>query len=80
VKVANKVLLGTAVGAGMLALSAASASATIVCSGNVCWHTTAGRPASRLRLMESPKPFRVAEIKTPGARPGVSIVPAERPL
>ena len=39
-KVASKVLLGTAMGAGMLALFAASASASIVCSGNVCWHTT----------------------------------------
>ncbi len=39
-KVASKVLLGTAMGAGMLALSAVSASATIVCSGNVCWHAT----------------------------------------
>jgi hypothetical protein len=36
----SKTLLGIAMGAGVLALSAASASATIVCSGNVCWHTT----------------------------------------
>jgi hypothetical protein len=36
----SKTLLGTAAGAGLLALSAASASAAIVCSGNVCWHTT----------------------------------------
>jgi hypothetical protein len=35
----NKVLLGAAMGVGMLALSAISASAAIVCSGNVCWHT-----------------------------------------
>ena len=27
-------------GAGLLALSAASASAAVVCSGNMCWHTT----------------------------------------
>ena len=36
----SKTLLGTAAGAGLLALSAVSASAAIVCSGNVCWHTT----------------------------------------
>jgi hypothetical protein len=35
----GKSLLGTALGAGMLALSSMSASAAIVCSGNVCWHT-----------------------------------------
>jgi hypothetical protein len=37
-KTRDKVLLGATVGAGMLALSAASASAAIVCSGTVCWH------------------------------------------
>lgn len=31
-------LLGAAVGAGILAFSALSASAAVVCSGNVCWH------------------------------------------
>ncbi|HLL27483.1 MAG TPA: hypothetical protein VKT73_07505 [Xanthobacteraceae bacterium] len=31
-------LIGAAMGAGVLALSIASASAAIVCSGNVCWH------------------------------------------
>jgi hypothetical protein len=36
----SKPLLGTAVMAGAFALSVASASAAIVCSGNVCWHTT----------------------------------------
>jgi len=36
----SKTLLGAAAGAGLLALSAASASAAIVCSGPVCWHTT----------------------------------------
>ena len=35
----NKKLLASAIGVGFLALSAASASAAIVCSGNVCWHT-----------------------------------------
>lgn len=35
----GKSLLGTALGAGMLALSSISASAAIACSGNVCWHT-----------------------------------------
>lgn len=35
----SKILAGTAIGAGLLAISAVSASATIVCSGNVCWHT-----------------------------------------
>jgi hypothetical protein len=34
----SKKLLGAAMGAGVLALSMASASAAIVCSGNVCWH------------------------------------------
>jgi len=34
---ATKTLLGTAIGAA-LALSAASASAEVACSGNVCWH------------------------------------------
>jgi hypothetical protein len=35
----NKALLGAAMGAGILAFSAISASAAIVCSGSVCWHT-----------------------------------------
>lgn len=35
----SKTLLGATAGAGLLALSAASASAAIVCTGNVCWHT-----------------------------------------
>jgi hypothetical protein len=34
----NKTLFGTIMGAGVLALTMASASAAIVCSGNVCWH------------------------------------------
>jgi hypothetical protein len=34
----NKVFVGAAMGAGMLAFSAVSASAAIVCSGPVCWH------------------------------------------
>jgi hypothetical protein len=33
-------LLGAAMGAGVLAFSAMSASAAIVCAGPVCWHTT----------------------------------------
>ena len=37
--VTKKVLLGAAAGGAMLALSAISASAAIVCTGNVCWHT-----------------------------------------
>ena len=36
----SKSMAGLAVGAGALALTAASASAAVVCSGNVCWHTT----------------------------------------
>jgi hypothetical protein len=36
----SKRLLGAIVGVGVLALSAMSASAAIVCSGRVCWHTT----------------------------------------
>jgi hypothetical protein len=35
----SKIAFGAMVSAGLLALSAASASATIVCSGDVCWHT-----------------------------------------
>jgi hypothetical protein len=35
----GKSLLCTAMGAGLLALSSVGASAAIVCSGNVCWHT-----------------------------------------
>lgn len=31
-------VLGAALGAGVLAVSMASASAAIVCSGSVCWH------------------------------------------
>jgi len=38
-KAMRKVLIGAAIGAGVLAVSAVSASASIVCSGNVCWHT-----------------------------------------
>jgi hypothetical protein len=34
----SKALLGTVMGASVLALTMASASAAIVCSGNVCWH------------------------------------------
>ena len=36
----NRSLLASAVAPGLFALSTASASAAIVCSGNVCWHTT----------------------------------------
>lgn len=35
----SKTLLGAAMGAGILAFSSASASAAIVCTGPVCWHT-----------------------------------------
>jgi hypothetical protein len=35
----SKTLVGTAMGAGLLALSTLSASAAVVCSGTVCWHT-----------------------------------------
>jgi hypothetical protein len=35
----NKTLLGAAVAASALAGSWISASAAIVCTGNVCWHT-----------------------------------------
>jgi hypothetical protein len=34
----NKTLIGAVMGAGVLAWTMASASAAIVCSGNVCWH------------------------------------------
>jgi len=36
----SKLLLGAAAGAGVLAFSALGASAAIVCSEDVCWHTT----------------------------------------
>jgi hypothetical protein len=35
----SKLAAGAVLGAGFLAASAMSASAAIVCSGNVCWHT-----------------------------------------
>lgn len=35
----SRILAGIAIGAGLFAISAVSASAAIVCSGNVCWHT-----------------------------------------
>jgi hypothetical protein len=35
----KKTLFGAAAGAALLTLSAVSASAAIVCSGSVCWHT-----------------------------------------
>ena len=35
---ATKTLLATAIGTAALAVSAATASADIACSGNVCWH------------------------------------------
>ncbi len=35
---AMKCLLGTAFGTAALAITAATASADVACSGNVCWH------------------------------------------
>ena len=35
----SKTIAAAAVGTAMLAASATTASAAIVCSGNVCWHT-----------------------------------------
>jgi hypothetical protein len=35
----SKTLLGAAMGAGVLAFSTMTASAAVVCSGDVCWHT-----------------------------------------
>jgi hypothetical protein len=37
-RVVGKALTTAAAGAAFLAMSALSASAAIVCSGNVCWH------------------------------------------
>jgi hypothetical protein len=34
----GKVLLGATLGAGLLTATTMSASAAIVCNGNVCWH------------------------------------------
>jgi hypothetical protein len=36
---AGKTLASAAIGAGLLAITSVGASAAIVCSGNVCWHT-----------------------------------------
>ncbi len=36
----SKILLGAAAVLGFVAASAVSASAAIICSGSVCWHTT----------------------------------------
>jgi hypothetical protein len=36
----HKALISTAAGAAALGLSSVAASAAIVCSGNVCWHTS----------------------------------------
>jgi hypothetical protein len=38
-KLVRKVLVGVALGAGVLALSAVNASAAVICSANVCWHS-----------------------------------------
>ena len=38
-KLLNKTLLSVGIGAAALSLSALSASAAVVCTGNVCWHT-----------------------------------------
>jgi len=35
----SRILFGALMGASLLGLSAASASAAIVCNGDVCWHT-----------------------------------------
>jgi hypothetical protein len=35
----SKTLLGSAIGASFLAFTAVNASAAIVCTGPVCWHT-----------------------------------------
>ena len=35
----SKTLIGVAVGATVLGASVLSASAAIVCTGNICWHT-----------------------------------------
>jgi hypothetical protein len=35
----GRLILGAAMGAGVLAFSGLTASAAIVCSGNECWHT-----------------------------------------
>ena len=38
-KLLGKTLASAAIGAGLLAVSTMSASAAIVCSSDVCWHT-----------------------------------------
>ena len=44
----TKVLLGATAGAAILASSVMTASAAIVCNGNVCWHVHASRRESVL--------------------------------
>jgi hypothetical protein len=34
----GRILLGAAVGTGLLAITSVGASAAVVCQGNVCWH------------------------------------------
>jgi hypothetical protein len=51
----SKTLLGTIMGASVLALTMASASAAIVCNGNVCWHVKekhAYPPEARVTIHE----------------------------
>ena len=36
----SKALIGTVMGASVLAFSAMTASAAVVCTGNTCWHAT----------------------------------------
>src|SRR3974377_911098 len=55
----RKTLLGTALGTGALALSAASASAAIICNGNVCWHAhTAYEYPTESRVIIHPDDWR----------------------
>jgi hypothetical protein len=35
----SKIFIGTVMGASALAFSATNASATIACTGDICWHT-----------------------------------------
>ena len=57
-------------GAGLLAVTSMSASAAIVCSGNVCWHTT--------ERYDYPPDARVT-IREPAWTPGPEITFREHP-
>jgi hypothetical protein len=61
---ATKRFLGIAIGAAALALTAASASAEVACSGDVCWHVK--------DKMTSPTESKVI-VREDGWKPGPTV-------